>query len=201
MNIIEALDNVISKYTVPSKFTKQQLVEAIAYSDNLENIASKLGFNSGQVAGRNLRKIFPDKDTNIPYRNWLLAKIDSKFCENCSEVKLFEEFHICQKGSYGRNTFCKECSIIKTAIWAKNNPETAKRNSRISTAKYKAAKLNASPLWADKRAIKEIYNNCPQNMEVDHIVPLQGEFVSGLHVSNNLQYLTKSHNSGKRNKF
>jgi len=35
-------------------------------------------------------------------------------------------------------------------------------------------------------------------MEVDHIIPLQGKLVSGLHVSWNPQYLTKPDN-GKKN--
>ncbi len=37
--------------------------------------------------------------------------------------------------------------------------------------------------------------------EVDHIIPLQGEMVSGLHVHNNLQILTRSKNRSKQNKI
>lgn len=36
---------------------------------------------------------------------------------------------------------------------------------------------------------------------VDHIIPINGEFVSGLHVPSNLQILTLAENSGKKNRF
>ena len=37
--------------------------------------------------------------------------------------------------------------------------------------------------------------------EVDHVIPLQGELVSGLHHEDNLQILTKKQNCSKHNKF
>ena len=69
-----------------------------------------------------------------------------------------------------------------------------------------AEKLQRTPAWADLEAITAIYNECKQRTldtgiphEVDHIYPLRGKHVSGLHVENNLQILTRSENRRKSN--
>lgn len=54
--------------------------------------------------------------------------------------------------------------------------------------------------WTDWENIDEFERNKPKGMSSDHIIPLQNELVSGLHVSWNLQYLTKHQNSKKNNK-
>jgi hypothetical protein len=71
---------------------------------------------------------------------------------------------------------------------------------REYAAKRRARKLHATPSWANLALIKEIYANA-EGMHVDHIIPLQGELVCGLHVENNLQYLTPEENLAKSNKF
>ena len=78
-----------------------------------------------------------------------------------------------------------------------NNPHT----QRAITAKRRALKLKATPKFANLNKIREIYKNCPKGYTVDHIVPLQGKEVCGLHVEWNLQYLTPSQNSSKSNKL
>ena len=72
---------------------------------------------------------------------------------------------------------------------------------RFYCLKRKALKLKATPKFANLDKIKEIYKNCPKGYHVDHIVPLQGKEVCGLHVEWNLQYLTPSQNSSKSNKL
>lgn len=72
---------------------------------------------------------------------------------------------------------------------------------KVKAMKRRAAKLQRTPAWADQEAIKQIYETCPTGYEVDHIVPLQGKTVSGLHVPENLQHLPASENRAKGNKY
>ena len=81
------------------------------------------------------------------------------------------------------------------------NRERLTINHRHTTAHRRAKKLQATPLWVDRKALKQIYDNCPKGMHVDHIVPLVNKDVCGLHVPWNLQYLTPKDNASKGNKF
>ncbi len=64
------------------------------------------------------------------------------------------------------------------------------------------------PSWVDEDSIKAIYAEARQleletgvKYHVDHIIPVQGENVSGLHVPWNLQILKASENIAKSNKM
>lgn len=57
------------------------------------------------------------------------------------------------------------------------------------------------PSWANVDRIMEIYENRPEGHHVDHIIPLRGKYVSGLHVENNLQYLPAKENMRKHNTY
>ncbi len=99
-------------------------------------------------------------------------------------------------------------------LWKINNPHKVKQYNnkcrqqnpgvyKAIRAKRRAAKLNATPTWLTeqhKKLIQHIYKNCPKGFEVDHIIPLQGKEVRGLHVPWNLQYLPKEVNRRKSNK-
>jgi 5-methylcytosine-specific restriction endonuclease McrA len=64
-----------------------------------------------------------------------------------------------------------------------------------------AAQRAQTPKWASKAKIRQIYTNCPPGYHVDHIVPIKGKNVCGLHVEYNLQYLTNKENARKGNRF
>jgi hypothetical protein len=98
-----------------------------------------------------------------------------------------------------RNYYIKNAERIKkySIEYRLKNPHI----KRSHCAKRRALQLKATPKFANLNKIKEIYKNCPKGYHVDHIVPLQSKVVCGLHVEYNLQYLTKSENSSKSNRF
>lgn len=79
------------------------------------------------------------------------------------------------------------------------------------SAKYRASKLKATPKWLtdfDLECMREMYTIARafklytgQEYHVDHIIPLQGHNVCGLHVPWNLQVLAASENLSKSNKL
>ena len=81
--------------------------------------------------------------------------------------------------------------------WYEKNK--SKQNAKSNMEK--AMRLQRIPPWADLEAIKEFYLNRPNGYHVDHIIPLRGKTVSGLHILENLQYLPAKENMSKGNKF
>lgn len=90
--------------------------------------------------------------------------------------------------------------------------EYAKRNRwKITsyTARRRASKLKRTPKWLtaeDIRKMREIQLEAKRLSEltgithhVDHILPLRGKYVSGLHVPDNLQVLPGDENRRKSN--
>jgi hypothetical protein len=98
-----------------------------------------------------------------------------------------------------KNYYLKNSEKIKkySIQYSLNNPNF----KRSHCAKRRALQLKATPKFANLNKIKEIYKKCPKGYHVDHIVPLKGKLVCGLHVEWNLQYLTPSANLSKSNKL
>lgn len=92
----------------------------------------------------------------------------------------------------------------RVAAWARANPAKCS----ASTMRYHASKLHRTPPWADHAAIELVYRRASAlrevvgiKAEVDHIIPLRGRLVSGLHVHENLQVITANANKVKANHF
>jgi len=94
-----------------------------------------------------------------------------------------------------RNANRKKIQATSKA-WKKTN----RKKVRAHTARRRAAKLQATPAWADLKKIEKIYLNCPPGYQVDHYFPLQSPIMCGLHVENNLQYLPAKENISKGNR-
>lgn len=101
----------------------------------------------------------------------------------------------------------KERYNATTRAWRKVN----RGKCNAITRKYEAAKLQRTPKWLTKEQLQEMeefyvqakelqwLSDPTDPLEVDHIIPLQGDEVSGLHVPWNLQILPESSNRRKGN--
>jgi predicted nucleic acid-binding Zn ribbon protein len=76
--------------------------------------------------------------------------------------------------------------------------EATRKKVREVSANYRASVRNQTPPDADRKAIREFYDRCPDGHEVDHIIPISK---GGLHTLSNLQYLTIQENRRKSNKI
>lgn len=149
-----------------------------------------------------------------------------KVCCVCKEEKQHSEFYKNKHKPLGLTYECKECVKARSLLrdkeknkescrkYYQKNKEVWYRNRPLRAhhqAKRRAVKLNATPSWLSDRQKEEIQNLywlaqdlrivTGEDYHVDHIIPIQGKTVCGLHVPWNLQILPADVNFAKGNKL
>jgi len=140
----------------------------------------------------------------------VLAKRKVYYEQNKEEVKArVLVYQVENKGK--RNAYAeryreanRERINLNIRKWSKNNLH---KRRGTNAARY-AVQIKRMPLWFEKDTVTNIYAIAKLQTEltgiphqVDHIVPLQGKTVSGLHCYDNLQIITASENQAKGNRW
>lgn len=135
---------------------------------------------------------------------WKKANPEAAALQSRKSAKLWREKNPERRRAYEDRTRSHNNEMARK--WAKLN--RARLNS--AAARRRAQKLNATPSWLTAQhhnEIQQVYQAARDltkatgvRHHVDHIVPLQGRNVCGLHVPWNLQVLTMTENQSKGNR-
>ena len=124
----------------------------------------------------------------------------SKPCKQCGG----NDFVVDKHGTYR----CYACRVRYKKAAFKAKPSYDKRARKVITNINKISKVPAWLTALDRVLIRDMYSLAGQmtastgiQYVVDHVTPLRGELVCGLHVLDNLQVLTHSRNSSKGKKY
>lgn len=171
------------------------------------------------VAHPRVKKPLPDpRHKQLIISRKLLLEQGVKECCDCSKKLPLDNFTKNKNGGGGVHSKCKECvssyrkqfyldhkehELQRNNKWLLNNHEKFKKISKYFSGLRRSIKLEATPKWLTEEHLKqmlEIYKTCPEGYHVDHIIPLNGKNVRGLHVPWNLQHLSAVENIRKSNK-
>lgn len=184
-------------YKDSKRVSLRDLIEGSLTGNVIDFCTTKVGC-SKQAVTNALKSTFPDRDPikNRSLIKFILGKCNKKLCSKCNSIKDYNDFYTNVSKNDGYFDFCKECS------------KDARKNSYASNPQKEICKNNIrrqlrdksqTPSWADLIAIAEFYKKRPDGYHVDHIYPLNGQYVCGLHVLENLQYLPAEENLKKSN--
>ena len=108
----------------------------------------------------------------------------------------------------------RELCNERTRLWRAKNPNHGKEYRKKHLARYAAHATKrhaglktATPAWSEEACIFALYNTAARlrsasaDVQIDHITPLKGKTVSGLHVRNNLRIIPSVENRSKNNRF
>lgn len=148
------------------------------------------------------------KDSIDGYRSWC-KQCDSEYAK-INKDKLREYYNTPARKEIESNRkkkyYLENKDLIKSRL--KRYRENNKDKVNAKTMRRLAAKLNAIPKWFNADNVYKLYEKCKEisistgiNHHVDHIVPLQSEYVCGLHCEENLQIITAEENYSKNNRF
>ena len=149
--------------------------------------------------------------------------ITDRRCKECHKVTRSEWYQVNRellaekqkKWSRSNPEIKRECC----RRWRRANPELTRKHykkweqANLDTvnaikARRRATKKKALAPWANASGIKKFYTEASRltrltgvKHHVDHIYPLQSEYMCGLHVETNLQILTEKENTAKGNRI
>ena len=126
-----------------------------------------------------------------------------------AQIKAWQQVNEEKKRAYSKAYYEANAEELKAKdrAYSKANRDkkTANENKRY------ASKLNRTPSWLTKEdlaKIEDIFRMARKRTQVegiqyhvDHIIPLQGKNISGLHVPSNLQILRATENLSKGNRY
>lgn len=159
----------------------------------------------------------------------MIVQCDAKICSRCKEKQSYSNFSINKHRADGFNNECKPCYNSRYLERTQGSKRYNKFNGskqEYNTSYYKKHYQNnkgyyrnkcairernlqqATPNWGIAFFIQEAYHLAQKrsklfnfSWEVDHIIPINSEFVCGLHVEHNLQVVPTKWNRAKSNQW